>query len=140
MDLAEHDARARFAAATVAHLATADEHDQPHVVVTTFAIEGDRIVMAVDHKPKRTQNLKRLRNILHNPKVAVLVDHYEDDWTRLWWVRADGAARVLEDQADRQEPVRMLQDKYGQYQANTPDGPVIEITVTRWTGWSGEGQ
>jgi PPOX class probable F420-dependent enzyme len=137
VELAERDARDRFASVAVAHLATADEHGQPHVVVTTFAVEGDRIVMAVDHKPKRTQNLKRLRNILHNPKVAVLVDHYDNDWTRLWWVRADGTARILEDHADRQAPVHMLQDKYGQYQASPPDGPVIEITVSRWIGWSG---
>ena len=139
MELAEPDARARFAAAAVAHLATVDERGQPHVVATTFAVDGDRSVLAVDRKPKRTQNLKRVRNIRRNPKVALLVDHYEDDWARLWWVRADGTARVLEAHADRQAPVRLLRDKYGQYRDDPPDGPVIEVAVSRWTGWSAAG-
>ncbi|MGH8898239.1 MAG: TIGR03668 family PPOX class F420-dependent oxidoreductase [Egibacteraceae bacterium] len=138
MNLTTEDARDRFATAVLAHLATADERSQPHVVATTFAAERDQIVMAVDHKPKTTPNLKRLRNITANPKVTVLVDHYEDDWSRLWWVRADGTARVVDDAQECEEPIRSLQAKYQQYQDHRPDGPVILITVSRWLGWSGE--
>jgi PPOX class probable F420-dependent enzyme len=132
------DARARFATAVVAHLATVDEHGQPHVVATTFAVEDDQIIMVVDHKPKTSYNLKRLRNIAVNPRVTVLVDHYDDEWSRLWWVRADGTARVIEHAPDREELIRKLQAKYQQYCDDPPDGPMIAITVARWSSWSGE--
>lgn len=138
MNLTAEDARNRFASAPLAYLATADERSRPHLVATTFAAEGDRIVMAIDHKPKTTANLRRLRNIAVNPKAAVLVDHYEDDWSALWWVRADGAAEILEGERDCEEPIRALQAKYHQYRENRPIGPVIIVTVSRWTGWSGE--
>src|SRR4029078_10792686 len=89
-------ARERLASVPVVHLATTDEDGRPHLVGTTFAVEGDHVYTAVDPKPKRTRDLKRLRNIRANPRVAVLADHYEDDWSRLWWVRADGVARILD--------------------------------------------
>lgn len=98
-------------------------------------MRGDTIVIAVDHKPKRHTNLKRLRNIAENPAVTLLVDHYEDEWTRLWWVRADGSARVIETE-DRPELVDLLLYKYEQYRQTPPEGPIIEITVSRWSGWS----
>lgn len=97
---------------------------------------GDRILHAVDHKPKRTADLRRLRNIRENPRVSVLADHYDEDWERLWWVRADGEARVVEDDEERAEPVRLLCEKYPQYRERPPAGPVVEIRVTRWTGWA----
>src|SRR5881296_3758254 len=89
--------RRHIADAAVARLATADAHGKPHVVPISFALDDDTLYFAVDTKPKRTADLKRLRNIAANPAVSVLFDHYEDDWSRLWWVRADGTARVIGD-------------------------------------------
>lgn len=136
MTLDEAEARARLAAARVARLATVDEEGRPHLVPVTFDAAGDSIVIAVDQKPKRSTDLRRLRNIRANPRVTVLADHYEDDWTRLWWVRADGLAAVVEDDAGRAAPVARLRAKYPQYRETTPSGPVIAITVTAVTGWS----
>ncbi|MFI5943682.1 TIGR03668 family PPOX class F420-dependent oxidoreductase [Streptomyces uncialis] len=135
MQLSESEARQRFASARVLRLATADEEGTPHLVPATFAVQGDVVAIAVDQKPKRHQNLRRLRNITANDHVSLLVDEYHDDWTRLWWVRADGSGRVLEDDK-RNAPLDWLASKYPQYAETRPDGPVIEITVTRWSGWS----
>jgi PPOX class probable F420-dependent enzyme len=129
------EARARLTSCPVIRLATADAEGRPHLVVATFALEGDRLYTAVDHKPKSTRDLRRLRNIRQNPHVAVLADHYEDDWDRLWWVRADGRARILE-AAEQEGPVRLLQRRYDQYRDRPPEGPVIEIAIDRWTGWT----
>jgi PPOX class probable F420-dependent enzyme len=137
VELSEREARARLAAARVARLATAGADGRPHVVPFTFVAAGDRILHAVDHKPKRTADLRRLRNIRENPHVSVLADEYDDErWERLWWVRADGEARVIEAEAERAEPVRLLREKYRQYRERPPAGPVVEIRVTRWSGWS----
>lgn len=130
----EEECRVRFAAARVLRLATADAAGTPHLVAATFAVDGDTVAIAVDHKPKRHTNLKRLHNIMENPSVALLVDHYEDDWEQLWWVRADGHARVLENEL-AQELVQATVYKYEQYQQVRPSGPVIEIRVSRWSGW-----
>ena len=108
----------------------------PHVVPFTFAVDGDVVYTAVDAKPKSTTNLKRLSNIRDNPRVAVLADHYEDDWSTLWWVRADGTATVVSDAEAMERPVRMLAERYPQYVASPPGGPLIVIRVHRWTGWS----
>ena len=88
-------ARELFASVRVARLATVDPGGRPHLVPITFALDGDAIVTAVDHKPKSTTKLRRLENIAANPEVSVLADRYEDDWSRLWWARADGTARVI---------------------------------------------
>jgi PPOX class probable F420-dependent enzyme len=129
-------ARSLFGSARVAHLATADGFGAPHVVPVVFALRDDVVVIAVDHKPKRSTDLKRLRNIAANSRVSLLADHYDEDWTQLWWVRADGHARVLTGDA-RTEPVRWLVAKYPQYAARPPDGPVIHVNVTTWRGWVG---
>lgn len=134
--LARGDAVARLAAAPVVRLATADEQGRPHLVVATFAVAGDRIYSAVDHKPKRSRDLKRLRNIQANPYVSVLADHYEDQWDHLWWVRADGRARVTNEPGEMAGPLRLLAERYEQYRQTPPEGPVIVIEVTRWSGWS----
>jgi PPOX class probable F420-dependent enzyme len=134
--LPEDDARARFAAATVAHLGTADARGRPHVVVVTFAVEGDTIYTAVDQKPKSGTNLKRLRNIAQNPWVTVLADQYSDDWDTLWWARADGRAEILADQPRMAAPLALLADRYWQYRQAPPTGPVIAVTVERWSGWA----
>jgi PPOX class probable F420-dependent enzyme len=135
--MTDHEMRQRFAQASVLRLATADAAGRPHLVPATFAVLGDVIAIAVDHKPKRHSNLKRLRNIQENPKVALLVDHFEDDWQRLWWVRADGEARMIDDEL-AQELVDALVDKYAQYRDRRPSGPVIEIRVSRWSGWAAQ--
>lgn len=134
MQLPEDECRVRFAGAHVLRLATADAAGQPHLVPATFAVSGDVIVIAVDHKPKRHTDLKRLRNIRENANVSLIVDHYEDDWEQLWWVRADGHAHVVDGEL-AQPLVQPLVDKYGQYRQRRPDGPVIEIQVSRWSGW-----
>ncbi|GAA3922921.1 TIGR03668 family PPOX class F420-dependent oxidoreductase [Actinomadura viridis] len=130
------DALRRLAAVPVLRLATADEEGRPHLVAVTFAMRRGTVYTAVDHKPKTTRELKRLSNIRANPRVSLLADHYEDDWDRLWWVRADGHAHVLDDPARMAEPVALLAARYEQYRARPPEGPVIAITIDRWTGWS----
>jgi PPOX class probable F420-dependent enzyme len=102
----------------------------------TFALDGDRLVSAVDAKPKRTHALKRLANISHEPRVSVLIDAYEEEWSGLWWCRMDGRAEVVRDGPDRDEAVARLQAKYEQYRLQAPEGPVVVVHVTRWSGWS----
>jgi PPOX class probable F420-dependent enzyme len=133
------EARARFAAAPLARLATADQEGRPHLVPLVFAVDGDRIVSAVDFKPKRSTALRRLANLAADPRACLLVDHYADDWTALWWARADGRGEVWEpDQPAARAAVDLLVAKYPQYQAQRPAGPVVIVTVERWSGWSAE--
>ena len=141
--LPEREARSRLRDVPVVRLATADAGGRPHLVVATFATDfgapgpgGDRIYTAVDQKPKGSRDLKRLRNIRENPRVAVLADRYDDDWDKLWWVRADGHATVIEDPGAMAGPIGLLARRYRQYQRSAPEGPVIAITVDRWTGWT----
>ena len=101
--LPEDEARRRFAGSPVARLATVTPSGQPHVVPVTFAVDSDLIYTAVDAKPKTTTRLQRLRNIAAHPRVAVLADRFQTDWDGLWWVRADGQARIL-DKAGRDGP------------------------------------
>jgi PPOX class probable F420-dependent enzyme len=136
MELSGEEARQRLTAARVARLATTGANGQPHLVPVTFAADGDWIYTAVDHKPKTTSNLRRLRNIQENPRVALLADYYADDWEQLWWVRVDGRARIFEDDAVRQHPLDLLAHKYEQYQQWRPAGPVIAIEADSWTGWA----
>ena len=102
----------------------------------TFCVSGDMIYSAVDAKPKSSRNLKRVRNIRAEPRVAVLADHYETDWTRLWWVRADGWAEIIDNPEAMAGPIRQLKDRYESYLHHPPEGPVIAIRVDRWIGWS----
>ncbi|GAB2997294.1 TIGR03668 family PPOX class F420-dependent oxidoreductase [Amycolatopsis acidiphila] len=127
------EAEARFAAARVARLATADAAGVPHLVPVTFALDDGAIVFAVDHKPKRSTDLRRLRNIAANPAVSFLADGYDEDWSRLWWVRADGTARVL---GSDPAAIEALRAKYPQYRERPPEGPVVRTEVTAWRGWS----
>jgi PPOX class probable F420-dependent enzyme len=136
MRLSAPEARRRLASSRVAHLATAAADGQPHVVAVTFAVDGDVIYTAVDHKPKATTNLRRLRNIAENPQVSLLADYYSDDWTTLWWARADGRAAILTDPAGTRKPLALLAGRYPQYRANPPDGPVIALSASSWTAWS----
>jgi len=127
--------RRRLAGARVAHLATVGPGGRPHIVPITFALDGDAMYFAVDAKPKRTTDLQRVRNIEANPAVSVLVDHYDDDWSRLWWVRVDGRAGVL-GRGDSDRAVDLLAERYAQYRQVRPSGPVVAISVDRMSGWS----
>lgn len=178
MQLSAGQARALLASARVARLATADAAGRPHLVPVTFAVgggsagDGGVVYIAIDHKPKSTVNLKRLRNIAANPAVSVLADHYAEDWEQLWWARADGTAEILaaasagaegavaersggegaettrgaegsdaegavgEGAGTTRGAVGLLVAKYPQYAERRPEGPVIAISVTRWSGWA----
>jgi PPOX class probable F420-dependent enzyme len=130
------EAARRFALARVARLATVTPASQPVVVPCTFVVAGDLIYSAVDHKPKSTTELARLTNIAASPGVSLVADHYDEDWSTLWWARADGHASVLRDQNAMAAPLALLAGRYPQYGASPPSGPVIAVTVTRWSGWS----
>jgi PPOX class probable F420-dependent enzyme len=128
------EARARFSGARVARLATADAAGRPHLVPIAFAVAGDTIYSAVDAKPKRTRALRRLANVRANPAVSLLVDHWDEDWSRLWWVRADGTGRVLAlAEPEARRAVELLRERYPRQRAT---GEVLAVAVERWSGWS----
>ena len=133
--MTDGEARRRFGAAGVARLATVRADGAPHVVPIVFALAGEVVYTAVDRKPKSTTALKRLANIAANPAVSVLVDEYADDWDQLWWVRADGVARVV-DGGDAAGAIEKLTARYPVYALDPPPGPVLAIAVEHWTGWS----
>ena len=140
MTLSSPEARERFAAARVARLATADASGRPHLVPVVFAVWTDVIYSVVDAKPKRTTALRRLANVAENPRVALLADHYEEDWSALWWVRAEGRARVLEPgssaEADGGEAARAMELLRTRYPQQRAVGAVLAVDVVRWSGWS----
>ena len=126
----------RFADARVARLATADADGRPHLVPIVFAVVDETIYSVVDAKPKRTTRLRRLADVAVNPQVSVLVDHYDEDWTRLWWVRADGTARIVPlDSDEGRLALQRLTSRYSQYATTVPPGPVLAIDVARWISW-----
>lgn len=137
MRLDERQARDRFAAARVARLATVTPAGHPHIVPIVFAVAGDTIYTAVDAKPKSTTALRRLANIEANRHTAVLADFYDDDWTRLWWVRADAVAQVVTGDRAR-AGIEQLTARYPVYRDQPPPGPVLALEVSRWSGWSAE--
>lgn len=128
--------RALLGAARVGRLATVRSDGRPHVVVCCFAVEGDRVWTAVDRKPKSGKRLQRLENVRANPRASLLVDHYEEDWERLWWVRVDGRAVVVEDGNEEERAIAALTARYPQYARARPSGPVIALAVERISGWS----
>ena len=130
------EARARFEEARVARLATVGTDGAPHIVPVTFALDGDTIVTAVDGKPKRGTPLRRVQNIAVNPRITVLVDAYDEDWTHLWWARADGHASLVTDGAELERALGALRARYPQYATVALAGPAIVIAVDRWSGWS----
>jgi PPOX class probable F420-dependent enzyme len=127
--------RSRVEGARVARLATVDAAGKPHLVPICFVLAGETLYSAVDSKPKRSLRLKRLENVRANPCVEVLVDHYEDDWSRLWWVRLQGLARVLTEGEDRDRALALLAQKYPQYRDEPPPGPVLAVDVDGWKAW-----
>jgi PPOX class probable F420-dependent enzyme len=128
--------RRRLETSLVARLATIGGNGRPHIVPITFALEDKTLYFAVDFKPKRTTNLQRLSNIATNPAVSVLIDHYESDWDRLWWVRLDGTARIVAQPDEVERALNLLAQRYEQYRMTRPAGPVVAITIERMTGWS----
>jgi PPOX class probable F420-dependent enzyme len=127
--------RERLRSSSVARLATVATDGAPHLVPITFAVGDDDLVFAVDQKPKSSTDLARVRNVRRDPRVAVLADHYDDDWSTLWWVRADGRARVL-DEPDRPAAIDLLAARYARYRTDRPAGPVVSIRIERLTGWA----
>ncbi len=124
--------------ARVAHLATADKHGHPHVIPICFVFDGKNFYSPIDEKPKRSapQKLKRLRNILENPQVSLVIDHYDENWTKLAYVLIFGKARVLLSGASHRKAVKLLRRKYFQYRAMRIDRlPMILIRPTRTTSW-----
>jgi PPOX class probable F420-dependent enzyme len=130
------EVRKRVRDARVGRLATVSPDGRPHLVPLCFALDGEVLYSAVDDKPKRSKRLQRVENIRNRPRVAVIVDHYDEDWTRLWWVRLDGTARVLDTGSEREHALALLRSKYQQYRAQPPTGAVIAVDVVRWRGWS----
>ena len=136
-DMDEATARERFAAGRVARLATVGGAGRPHLVPVCFAVDGDCVFTAVDAKPKRGPDLKRLDNIRSHSDVTVLVDHYEEAWDRVWWVRADGRARVVEEGPDVARAHDLLRRKYEQYRGQTALlDRVVVIDVVTWRWWT----
>ena len=129
-----HDAR--LTSARVARLATTDPDGRPHLVPIVFAVEGDTLYSAVDRKPKRSTKLRRIENARVRPDVTILVDHYDEDWRQLWWLRARGRARVLDEGAERAHALALLQEKYPQYRSEPPDGPVLAVDISDVRSWS----
>jgi PPOX class probable F420-dependent enzyme len=129
-----HDSR--LAAARVARLATTDPDGRPHLVPIVFALDGHTLYSAVDRKPKRSQQLRRIENARARPEVTVLVDHYDEDWSRLWWIRLRGLARVLDDGAERERALALLRGKYAQYEREPPEGAVLAVDLTEVREWS----
>jgi PPOX class probable F420-dependent enzyme len=133
----DFDPETRFGQAQVARLATAGPDGRPHLVPVVFALDEEVVYTAVDAKPKTTRRLRRLINIARNPQVSLLVDHYDDDWNQLWWVRADGVATIHHDGGAMRAGRDLLRAKYPQYQAVSLDGPVIAVAVQHWNSWHG---
>lgn len=132
--------RQRVERARVARLATRDPQERLHLVPVCFALAGDVLYTAVDRKPKRGGRLQRLANVAAHPEVALLVDHYEEDWRRLWWVRLRGRARVLEAGPEYERALDLLADKYEAYRgAGRPPGPLIAVDVAEWRSWPAAG-
>ena len=129
------EARTGLTEARVARLATVRPDGSPHLVPIVFVREDDRLFTAVDDKPKRTTDLQRLANVAFEPRVSVLVDGYDEDWSRLWWVRVDGLARVADDGPDRDRALALLAAKYAVYRDRPPPGPALVVDLIAWRWW-----
>lgn len=127
--------RTRLAAARVARLGTVTVDGRPHLVPCCFALEGDTVYSAVDAKPKATLALRRLANLRAHGAASLLVDHYDEDWSALWWVRVDGTGRVIDHGPERDAALALLAAKYRQYRQQPPPGPVVALDVTTWRAW-----
>jgi PPOX class probable F420-dependent enzyme len=131
----EEEARVRFAAARVARLATVRPDGAPHLVPVVFVSEGDTVWLVVDEKPKRHRRVQRLVNNREEPRVSLLVDEYDEDWSHLWWVRADGRARIIDGGLEFERAAGLLLRKYPQERPQPPKGPALAVDVERWRRW-----
>ncbi len=126
--------------ARVAHLATADQYSRPHVVPIVFILDGETLYFPLDRKPKREDDwhmLRRVRNIETNGRVSIVIDHYEEDWSKLAWVLLEGVATILETGSERDGAVRALVEKYPQYAGSAlDDRPVVRVAIERTVSWS----
>jgi PPOX class probable F420-dependent enzyme len=135
--MTEAEMRRRVGEARVARLGTVDAGTGVHLVPCVFALSGDLVYMAVDDKPKRHRRLRRLGNLAADDRVCLLIDAYDEDWSRLWWVRLDGRARILEGGEPLDEAIMLLAAKYPQYRGREASlGPAVAVDVSRWSGWS----
>lgn len=133
----DRDAMRRLiTAARVARLATVDVAGRPHLVPVCFVLTGERVHVAVDHKPKRGTELRRTANLRATGKACLLVDRYDEDWSQLWWVRLDGHGWQVQDPAEAEQAIDALAAKYPQYRADRPDGPVLAIDIETYRGWT----
>lgn len=132
----DREMRARVAGGRVARLASLTPDGRLHLVPFCYALDGDTLYSVVDDKPKRSRRLQRLRNIEAHPQVCVLVDHYEDDWEQVWWVRLRGGARVLDEGEERDRALELLRERYVPYREDPPTGPVLAVDVEEWRGWT----
>ena len=128
--------RERVAASRVARLGTIGRDGLAHLVPIVFVLDGDTLYSAVDGKSKRSRTLQRIENARRNPEVTVLVDEYDDDWSRLWWIRLRGRARVLDEGEEASRALALLTAKYQQYGDEPPGLPVLAIDVGAWRGWA----
>jgi PPOX class probable F420-dependent enzyme len=120
----------------VARLATTDPDGRPHLVPIVFAVDGDTVYTAVDRKRKASRTLRRIENARERPDVTILVDNYEDDWRRLWWIRLRGRARVLDGGEEAEHALALLTAKYPQYRDEPPAAPVLAVDVVGVREWS----
>ena len=129
--------RARVTEARVGRLATVDPSSRPHLVPCCFVLAGDTIYSAVDGKPKSTPALRRLDNLRANPHATLLIDHYADDWSTLWWIRLDGEGRVLDPGPEQDKALALLLTKYDQYRSGSVPlpGPVLALDIKTWRAW-----
>ena len=136
-DLSEAEKQA-INAQRVAHLASADPQAVPHLIPICFHYDGNRFYSVLDQKPKRTAvtNLKRVRNILANPNVALVIDHWQEEWQGLWYVLVNGTADLLYEGPEHQQAIASLREKYPQYRTMDLDtNPIIRITPTNIIRW-----
>ncbi len=116
----------------VARLATIRPDGSPRVAPICFALDGDTLYTAVDEKPKRTRRLARLTDIERDPRVEVVIDRYDDDWTQLWWVRLRGRARIVDHD---ERALELLAAKYPQYRESPPLGPFVVVEIDERSAW-----
>ena len=136
MRLPPDEARRRFVAEPVARLATVGADGVPTIVPICFVVPAETLYSAVDDKPKASGELQRLADVRATSIAAALVDHYEEDWSRLWWVRARGPARVIGSGPEREMATAALRERYAQYATHRLGGPVVAIDVEEWRGWA----
>jgi PPOX class probable F420-dependent enzyme len=129
------DPTVRLSRARVGRLATVGS-EAPHLVPCCFAVDGLVAYSAVDDKPKRSSRLQRLADVSANPVATLLVDHYDEDWSTLWWIRVSGPARIIEDGPEHDRAVGLLRAKYQQYRVHRLNGPVLAIELQQWRTWS----